>query len=440
MPFRDLALFAAFAIYAPMILVHPYLGGLAWVFFGLMNPHRLTFGPAFEFPFSLVIAILTFAGLFVSRDHRKLKGGAAGVVLVALMFWVTLTTLTALTPDAAITMWIRVMKIFIMTFVLMLVLHTRRQIELLAAIIALSIGFYGFKGGIFTIVTGGHGIVWGPAGSVIEGNTELGVAVVMIIPLLAHFYQQFRNVWIRLILLGTILTCTASVLGSYSRGALLALMAMGTVLWWRSSHKVVTLVLVLTTALMLVPFMPSQWDSRMQTIETYEQESSAMARIYAWHAAWNIATDRVFGGGFEYPSEEVMKKYSPGPYVSVAHSIYFQALGEHGFIGLALFLLFWLVVWNTCASTRKRARDRPELRWVYSLMSMIQASLVGYAIGGAFLNLAFWDMPYYLYATIIVTRYVVEGELAAKHAAPERVESAILTVDRLSSGRPVTSN
>jgi putative inorganic carbon (hco3(-)) transporter len=208
-------------------------------------------------------------------------------------------------------------------------------------------------------------------------------------------------------LLVCMLLCAAAVLGSYSRGAVLALAAMGALLWWRSSHKVVTLMLLLLIALVLVPLMPNQWDNRMQTIETYEQESSAMSRIYAWHAAFNIATDRIFGGGFEYPSEEVMARYSPGPYISVAHSIYFQALGEHGFIGLALFLLFWGLVWKASSSTRRKARDRPELRWAYSLMSTIQASLIGYAVGGAFLNLAFWDMPYYLYAAVIVTQYVV---------------------------------
>ncbi len=50
-----------------------------------------------------------------------------------------------------------------MTFVLMCLLHTKRQVHLLLAAIVRSIAFYGLKGGVFTILTGGiqHG-VWGP--------------------------------------------------------------------------------------------------------------------------------------------------------------------------------------------------------------------------------------------------------------------------------------
>ena len=153
--------------------------------------------------------------------------------------------------------------------------------------------------------------------------------------------------------------------------------------------KIAVLVLAAATAIVLIPLMPDRWDSRMRTLETYEAEGSAMSRIYAWRAAWNIATDRFLGGGFEYASPEVSAKYSPAPdQVVVAHSIYFQMLGEHGFVGLALFLIFWALVWRQSSALRRHAQGVPELRWAYSLMSMVQASLVGYAVGGAFINIS----------------------------------------------------
>jgi probable O-glycosylation ligase (exosortase A-associated) len=407
MPIRDLVLFGIFAVVAPMIIWHPYIGALAWVATGLLNPHRLAYGPAYGFPFAMIVGILTFIGLVLTRDHREIKGGTSGVVLLILFLWMSLTTVFALNPESAVPMWVRITKIFMMTFVVLLVLHTKRHIELLAAVITVSIGFYGVKGGIFTILTGGTSLVLGPNDTLLESNNHLAVANVMVIPLLAHFYQQAKNRLVRWALLIFILCCAAAVLGSYSRGAMLALAAMGFVFWWRSSHKLITVLLVLGTALVLIPVMPERWDKRMRTIQTYEDDGSAMSRLDAWTAAWNIATDRVLGGGFEYPSPAVTAKYSPGPYDSVAHSIYFQALGEHGFIGFALFMLFWILVWRQCSRTRRQARDRPDLAWAYSLMSMTQASLVGFAVGGAFINIAFWDMPYYLYTVIVLSDYVV---------------------------------
>jgi probable O-glycosylation ligase (exosortase A-associated) len=273
---------------------------------------------------------------------------------------------------------------------------------------------------VFTILTGGQGSVWGPEDSMIQTNNALGVANVMIIPFLVHYYQQTSNRWARAGLVMVLLLCAASILGSYSRGAVLALGAMCAVLWARSSYKALIFAVVMAIGVAMIPFMPERWMERMHTIQTYETESSAMSRIYAWKTAWNIAVDRLDGGGFEYPTKQVMAKYSPGPYISVAHSIYFQALGEHGFIGLGMFLLFWCLVWRECARIRVRARDRPGLQWAFSLMSMTQASLAGYAVGGAFLNLAFWDMPYYLYAAVMVTRHVVDRELAgASEAVPQ---------------------
>jgi hypothetical protein len=42
---------------------------------------------------------------------------------------------------------------------------------------------------------------------------------------------------------------------------------------------------------------------------------------------------------------------------------------------------------------------------------MIQVSLVGYFVGGAFLNLAQYDVPYNLLVALVVTRKLVEKEL-----------------------------
>jgi putative inorganic carbon (HCO3(-)) transporter len=107
--------------------------------------------------------------------------------------------------------------------------------------------------------------------------------------------------------------------------------------------------------------------------------------------------------------------YSPNPaHYHVAHSIYFQVLGSLGFIGLGLFLLFWAAVWREAGWLRKHCRDRPDMQWAFNLGSAVQASLIGYFIGGAFLDIAFWDLNYYLYAALIGARYVASRAAADK--------------------------
>ena len=88
-------------------------------------------------------------------------------------------------------------------------------------------------------------------------------------------------------------------------------------------------------ALVALPLMPEAWWARMDTISTYQQDESALGRLNAWTVAWEVAKHHVFGGGMGYQYPAFFQQY--GPYEATpraAHSIYFQVLGNHGFIGL----------------------------------------------------------------------------------------------------------
>jgi putative inorganic carbon (HCO3(-)) transporter len=291
----------------------------------------------------------------------------------------------------------------LMVLVAMVVLYSRRHIIMLTWVLVGSIGFYGVKGGLFTIATGGSYRVWGPVGSYIEGNNEIALALVMIIPLMRFLQLHVTSAWIKRGLLGSMLLCAAAALGSQSRGALLAIVAMATVLWWRSEKKFVGLVSLLAVAIALAAFMPDTWWNRMDTIQTYDQDDSAMQRINAWWMAWNIATDNIFGAGFMVSKPDVCALYSPIPTdCRAAHSIYFMVLGEHGFIGLFLFLTLWIFVWRSAGRLRLEGQKLPQTQWLSQLGSMCQVSLAGYAVGGAFLSLSYYDLPYNILILVVL--------------------------------------
>ena len=225
--------------------------------------------------------------------------------------------------------------------------------------------------------------------------------------------------------------CAIAVLGTYSRGALLAVAAMALLLWLRSRHKLMIAVVVAGFMALAISNMPDQWLVRMNTISTHEEDASAMGRIYAWHTATNIAVDRFpLAGGFEWHGLDTSAKYSPMPdSVLVAHSNYFQVLGSQGFIGLILFLTFWVMVYRQCAWLRRHGKSDPQLLWAFHLGSMAQVSLLGYAVGGAFLDLAFWDLPYYLFAAVAGAMHLMQqrGTTATQATAgPPQTLSATL--------------
>jgi probable O-glycosylation ligase (exosortase A-associated) len=183
--------------------------------------------------------------------------------------------------------------------------------------------------------------------------------------------------------------------------------------------------------------MPQSWYDRMHTIRTYEEDESALGRINAWHTAFNVAKDRVVGGGYEMFRPPTFSAYAPEPYrVHDAHSIYFEVMGEHGFVGLVLFLLIGIFTWFRAQQVVRVCRSDPERKWASDLASMVQVSLVGYAVGGAFLGLAYFDLPYHLMIIVVLTAKFsgVLGQRAtvelSAQARPARPPAGRFTQDR----------
>jgi probable O-glycosylation ligase (exosortase A-associated) len=330
-----------------------------------------------------------------------------------MVLWMNVTTVFAFDTTASLPMWERVMKIQVMVFVALYLLHSKQHVQVLTWILAGSVGFFAIKGGLFTLRVGGEHRVFGPEGSFIEDNNAMALATAMTIPLLRYLQLQATNRWLRWGLLTGMMLCGLSALGSQSRGALLAVSAMLALLWLKTRRKLMTGFVLVLLVPVAIGFMPEKWTERMRSIQTYEEDASAMGRINAWMMAFNLAQERpLVGGGFEIYNRDVFGRFAPDPTdVHAAHSIYFQMLGEHGYVGLLLFLLLWFLVWRDASWIARQARGRDALHWASDLARMIQVSLVGYAVGGAFLNLAYYDVPYNLLVAMVLTRILVEKEI-----------------------------
>lgn len=413
---RDIVVTAIIFGALPFVFKRPWFGILLWSWVGYMNPHRLTWGFAYDFPFSMVIGLVTIVAFLFSREKKEMLWTRETILLLLFIGWMLLTTFFAFYPDDAWFQWNKVWKIQLVIFLTVLLINDRHKLHWMIWVMALSIGFYGVKGGIFTILNGGTFHVVGPGGSFISGNNELALAMVMTIPLIRYLHLQETRKWIRYGLAGAMVLMAVAAIGSQSRGALLAMAAMGFFLWIKSRHKLTTGIYMVIAVAIMAAVMPQAWYDRMSTISTYEEDESAMGRINAWHTAFNLAKDQPLGGGFEaLTTAPTFRQYAPDPYrVLDAHSIYFEIMAEHGFIGLALFLLLGLLAWIRAQQVVNRCKRDIDKKWAADLAAMIQVSLVGYAAGGAFLGLAYFDLPYHLMIIILLTAKFT-GLLGNKH-------------------------
>ena len=408
---RDLLVLSIVLVGCIAALKRPWIGIMLWTWISIMNPHRYTYGIAYSAPLAAAAFGATVLGLLMTQDRESPFKGSPVVWFSLFVFWMNLSWLAGIDPGGDYEQWKKVMKIDSMVLLALVLLRTKQHIFGLMWVCAGSLAILGVKGGVFTILTGGGYRVWGPTASFIADNNEFALALVMTVPLLRFLHLQLRNKWARLAMLGTMVGVAAAALGSQSRGALVAIAAMVAFLWWNGKSKIQAAILIALVAIPLVMFMPESWTARMATMQSYEDDRSVLGRFSAWWSAWNSAFHYPFGVGFNSARAELFAKYSPYPdYVHAAHSIYFQVLGNHGFVGLGIFLMIFFTTWRSAGWLRRQKFASPDAKWCNDLGAMCQVSLAGYAVGGAFLSLSYFDLPYYIMVLVVLTRVWAENK------------------------------
>lgn len=401
---RDILITVVTFSFLLMVFKHPHYGIYLWSWLSYMNPHKLAWGFATNISFALMTAVVTMTAYLISKEPKRLPWTPETILLVIYLGWVTFTTFFALYPESAWIEWQRVLKIQTMTLLTAMLITDRKRLEGLVWVIAISFAFYGVKGGIFTIAKGGINHVQGPTDTFIDGNNEIGLALIMTLPLIRYLHLQAQNKKIQLGLATALLLTGLGTIGTQSRGAMLAAVAMGSMLWLKSRNKTSTAIFIIMAVGLVAVIMPQAYWDRINTIKSYKQDASAMGRINAWHTAFNIAKDRITGGGLQAFKAPTFDRYAPDPNnVHDVHSIYFEAMGEQGFIGLGMFLLIGLLAWRTGSKVIRECHRDPNRKWAADLAAMLQVSLLGYATGGAFLGLSYFDYPYHLVIMMVLT-------------------------------------
>ena len=437
---RDYLLFAIVIGLVPIILMRPWTGILAWFWVGLMAPQGLTWGFMQTFPLAMVIGLVTIASLALAKDRRALPNTSEMVLMFVWVAYVTMTSVFAVNPNAW-GFWWHLMKILLITFITPVLIFGQQRIVLLLLVITFSLAFYGFKGGLFAISTGGSHMVLGPSGSYLAGNTYIGLAMIMVLPLVLVtarlFYREWADIGLPLIrrfykpiglgIYGIFWLTAIAILATYSRGALLGLLAIAPFLFLRMRRKLLMIALAFVAVGVVGVAAPERLTERWKTIETYTEDTSAMQRIQAWGVSWNMALERPLTGmGFRnagmgydwwigYAEFEGTWEHVLSP-----HSIYFSVLGHHGFGGLLVFLLLIGSTMLTLNRIRRMARDRPGQDWLSEYAWALQVGLFGYLVAGAFLDVAYFNLLYaFIALTVIMRRQLDEvQDTAAEGSRP----------------------
>jgi putative inorganic carbon (HCO3(-)) transporter len=426
---RDFVVLLGIVALVPVAIARPWMGFLGYTLIGFWNPHKFTWALQ-DIRIALIVGVATLIGLALTRDRRGIPWSRELVLMLCLSAYFVLTTLFAWAPGPAFVQLDTVLRIYFMTFLMGTLIFGEKKIRALVWTIMLGIGVFGIKGGLFSLQTGGQHHVVGPQLTFLEANTSLGLAFNMILPLLVLTAQSQAIKWRKYALYGTAALTLIATIFTYSRGAWIGLAVTGTILLLRMKRGVLIGIALIPVGLAGLTLIPDQVFDRAETIGTYEEDNSAMTRIQAWSVAWNVALrNPLLGGGFEFENTpdparwlaHADRKYDVhGSTPRAAHSIYFQVLGQHGFVALGLFLALLSATMLSYSDIYRKTRGKPEIEWIGGYARALQTGMVGYLVSGAFLNLAYFDLLYLFVGLIPIFRREIREYERAREPGTSR--------------------
>ena len=432
---RDLFLIAFLLAFIGTGFRKPFLFVLAFCYIDIVAPQKLSYFLLNSVPVSLIVFGLAIVGWLAVDDKRDARFSGRQMLLVLLLGYCGLTTLSADFPVEAQDKWAWVWKALVWAIFLPLTLRTKLRIEALALIMLLAAASIAIAGGIKTAAGGGgYGalqLLLDENYGLYEGSTMSTVAIA-IIPLILWIRKHgtvFPPDWrVSLFCFALVFACLLLPVGTQARTGLVCIAVLAILSLRAVKHRILYIGGAALLALVAVPFLPQSYTARMETIRDHRADQSASTRVAVWAWTWEYAKDNPFGGGFEaYRQNEIRvdkaatgdASAAPETYAERArayHSSYFEMLGEQGYPGLALFLALHIsgLIGMERIRRRYRATRRAEEQWIAPLATALQHGHIIYLVGSLFVGIAFQPFIYMMIALQIgLASYVRRREQAA---------------------------
>lgn len=429
---RDIVLLTVLPFLLVAIFQRPFIGLGLWIWTALFFPNGWVYGIASSIRYNFLFAGLMIFVYIFSKEKSQWRFGSLGVIILVFFVWTTITTALGFAlPEIAWESWSRFAKVIALFVFVVLILKKKLHIDFFLWCLIFSVGFFAGLEGLKYIASGGGHNIEGMSGHVLGDRNDLALALAMLLPICFYLIGEYgKKSWIlKFGLLGLITLIVTAIVGTNSRGGLVALASVGSYLFIKSKRKILFAFLLICIGSAMVGLIPAEWFERMNSIEKADGDASFMGRVVAWKLSYILAMQNpLFGGGFKaleyFPVWSSLSKdfYSypffptgtavPDLYRGHApHSIYFQVLGDHGFVGLFIFLSMIVIAFFQANFISKKILEINGPEWIANLAIMLRLSIFAYVTGGAALSFAYFDMIYAIYGLIIVLKFQILNPL-----------------------------
>ena len=426
---RDLVVSLIILGLFPACFRRPFIGLLVFSWLAYMRVQDLTWGFARGQRWSFYVAIITFVGFVFGGKDKFFRSDPRCWLMVTLIILVGVGVLVSenASPRQA-ARYLEFVKIVGIALFTTSIVKTREQLRILLWVIALSLGFYGVKSGIWGIMSLGRVSIDRGPGGMLRDNNDFSLALCMALPMLWHIGMSEKREVLRRAFLAAVPLTFITILLTHSRGGMLALTCTITAMVWRSRNRVGGFAVMFLVGILAIMLAPADLKERAASIGDYQNDSSANARLRAWKVAVRMAVDNpLFGVGFEEFRANYLR-YEPNPDpqmlhgegIFVAHNSYLQIWAEAGTLALVCYLALIGMTLATIWRIRRQARQRYYSSWIINYSVMFEASMVAFMVGAVFLNRAHFDLFYHWVAIVLVFGKVAEEEMADETHYPVR--------------------
>lgn len=424
MTLRDLFVFAVVMFFLPMGFRQPFIGLLLFSWLAYMRPQDLCWGFARTMRFSFIVGLAMIIGWFAHERGRRKFWRRDTRTWLMLGLCVTITVSLGNARFAwentyVMRYYFEFIKIVAVALFTTGQVDTKARLRTLLWTICMCLAFFGVKGGVWGVLTGGGtAIIRGPGG-MLEDNNDFALALVMNIPMMFYLARSEDKQILRQGAILAIMATMVTVLLTHSRGAFLSMVVTLMLMAWRS-RKLIQATLVLGfLGIMFFTFAPSHVVERIASIGEGGKEASANARLRTWKIAFRMIDENpVLGVGMRNFQFYFRKNADPEDLEDaklsyVAHNSYLQIWAENGSISFVLYL--WLLgsVFWACRYVRRLGDRHGSMPWMSNYSRMIECTTIGFMCGAFFLNRGHFDLIYHWFALTSCLVYVARKEAFA---------------------------
>lgn len=375
-----------------LIFINPYFGIIIYYIFLFMLPEELEWTCA-----PLIICIITI--LFWFKNVIKKVSGYKFVFdkysyfLLGLWLTMLLSVFFAYEKSDCWKPLLSFTKIFIFYFVTINLIRTKKDFKILLWVIAIIFGLLASKCSALYFLFGHTG--FGGAGG---DNNHFALALVMALPFSIYLFFAENQLLKKLLLAVICIAIVLTIILTFSRGGFIGLIGVLVLVLLKAKRKFFAIYGLTFIFLLFILLLPSGYRERINTILEYQNDQSAMGRIYAWKVGGKMICERpLIGiglGNFAKLAHTYDSRLSED---MPAHNSFIHLAGE---CGLPSLLFFILLIFTPMIDLYKIRRNIDEgvSKTIVPGCKIVEVSLGGYILAGSFLSEVGFEFLYLLFA------------------------------------------